>query len=48
MKNGQGLRCGMYIRAAHDWIHGKESTELAVCMDGFLPSQQTIDTPPTS
>ncbi len=35
MEAHEGLRCGMYIRAAHDWIHGISNAKLDVCLEGF-------------
>lgn len=35
MDGGEGYRAGMYPRAAHDCIHGKDSDDLRICLEGL-------------
>ena len=35
-----GIRAGMYIRAAHDFAHGRQSNALDICLEMFEPNDE--------
>jgi hypothetical protein len=36
MEAHQGIRCGFYLRAAHDYIHSKtDSTKLEIALENY-------------
>jgi hypothetical protein len=39
MDERAGLRAGMYIRAAHDFVNGRQSDMLNTCLEMFEPNK---------